>query len=196
MVFQATLETPLFSPSSLAMELSDISDFKEVSDWWYILFAILFIDLVVILLVRHYPEFFGKTINVWYDKFGLNAVLADVLIIAVGFAIARYVYTYFLKNLIGWSPLYFTSLLVIVQMIHDFIFYVGVILPIPRGLNDMMDVFKDYSKAGGKIILADSAMMIGSALIAMLLKSQPEHITASFALLTSYALPYSLYTNA
>lgn len=122
-------------------------------------------------------------------------MLADVLIIAVGFAIARYVYTAFLKNIIGWSPLYFTTLLVVIQMIHDMLFYVGVILPIPRGLNDMMDVFKDYSKAGGKIIVADALMMIGSAVIAMILKSQPEHITASFALLTSYALPYSLYTN-
>lgn len=178
------------------MQLSDISDFKETSDWWYILFAILFIDLVVILLGRHFPGIFGKQLNIWYDKFGLNAVIADVLIIAIGFLIARYAYTFFFASAIGWSPLYFTSLLVVVQMIHDVLFYIGVILPIPRGLNAMMDVFKDYSKGGGVIIFSDAMMMIGSALIAMILKSQPDHILASFGLLTAYAVPYALYTDS
>jgi hypothetical protein len=175
---------------------SDISDFRETSDWWFILFAILFIDLVVILLGRHFPGIFGKQLNIWYDKFGLSAVIADVLIIAVGFAIARYVYTFFFAGSIGWSPLYFTTLLVLVQVLHDVLFYVGVILPIPRGLNAMMDVFKDYSKGGAVIIFSDAMMMVGSALVAMWLKSQPDHILASFGLLTAYAVPYALYTDS
>lgn len=176
---------------------SDISDFRETSDWWFILFAILFIDLIVILLGRYFPETFGKELNIWYNKFGLSAVIADVLIIAVGFAIARYIYSMFFADSLGWSPLYFITLLALIQVFHDLLFYVGVIVPIPRGTNEMMDVFKDYASVEGrgpKIVLADTFMMIGASLVAMWLKSQPDHILASFGLLTAYAIPYSIYT--
>jgi hypothetical protein len=176
--------------------LSDISEVDEVSDWWFILLGILIIDVIVILLARHFPEFLGKNLNIWYDKFGLEAVMADVLIIAIGFAIARYIYTWYVKPKIGWNPLWFVGLLLLIQLIHDILFYVGVILPIPRGMNEMMDVFKDYSKAGGKILAGDAAMMVGSAILAMLLKSAPPHLAASTGLLTAYVLPYSLYTRA
>lgn len=175
--------------------LSDISDFNNVSDWWFILLGILIIDVVVILLARHFPAFLGKNLNIWYDRFDLNAVLADVLIIAVGFAIARYVYTWFFAPTIGWNPLWFVGILVLIQLVHDILFYLGVILPIPRGLNEMMDVFKDYSEAGAKILAGDAGMMIGSAIVAMWLKSAPPHVTASVGLLTAYTLPYSLYTK-
>jgi hypothetical protein len=175
--------------------LSDISDVSEVSDWWFILLGILIVDVIVILLSRHLPEIFGKSLNIWYDKFGLNAVLADVLIIAIGFAITRYIYTWYVKPQIGWNPLWFVGLLLVVQLIHDILFYVGVILPIPRGMNAMMDVFKDYSNAGAKILAADAGMMVGSALFAMWLKAAPPDVTATVGLLTTYTLPYSLYTK-
>jgi hypothetical protein len=187
-------QTQLFSLSTLGM-LSDISVVGEVSDWWFILLGILLVDVIVILLARHFPQVLGKNLNIWYDKFGLEAVLADVLIIAIGFAIARYVYTWFLAPSIGWNPLWFVGLLLVIQLIHDVLFYVGVILPIPRGLNEMMDVFKDYSKAGAKILAGDAAMMVGSAILAMWLKSAPPDVTASIGLLTVYTLPYSLYTK-
>lgn len=175
--------------------LSDISVVSEVSDWWFILLGILIIDVIVILLARHFPAVLGRNLNIWYDRFGLEAVIADVLIIAVGFAIARYLYTKFFAPYMDWNPLYFIGLLLVVQLIHDILFYVGVILPIPRGLNEMMDVFKDYSKAGGKILAGDAAMMVGSAILAMLLKSSPPDVAVSVGLLTVYALPYTLYTK-
>lgn len=175
--------------------LSDISNFNEVSDWWFILLGILAIDVIVILLARHFPNLLGKNLNIWYDKFGLNAVLADVLIIAIGFAIARYIYTTFFAPVMDWNPLYFVGLLLVIQLLHDILFYVGVILPIPRGLNDMMDVFKDYSKAGAKILGGDALMMVGSAIIAMALKSMTPGQSSSIGLLIAYILPYSLYTE-
>jgi hypothetical protein len=180
------------------MRFPDISQISAVSDWWYILLAILIVDVVVILLVRHFPGFFGKQINIWYDRFGLNAVLADVLIIAIGFAIAKYVYTWYIRPAVGgWSPLWFIAALVGIQLVHDMLFYLGVILPIPRGLNEMMDVFKDYAASGGaKILGADAGMMAGSAVLAMLLKAAPSHIVVGAGLLTAYTLPYSLYTRA
>lgn len=175
--------------------LSDISQPDESSDWWFILFGILFVDVVIILAARHYPKIFGKNLNIWYDNFGLSAVLADVLIIAIGFWIARRIYTSFFKAYLDWSPLHFIGLLVAVQLIHDILFYVLVIKPFPRGLNEMMDVFQDYSTGGAKILAGDAGLMIGSAIVAMWLKGLSPEAFAAFAIGTAYVLPYSLFTN-
>jgi hypothetical protein len=174
----------------------DIGNYMTTSDLLYILVAVLFVDVFVIFLVRFAPDIFGQSINRWYDLFGLNAVIADVLIIVIGFVIARYIYTLWVKPKYGegkWSPLQFTGVAVAVQFIHDLAFYFGIITQVPRGQNMMIDVFKDYSEGGAKILFADGAMMVGSSLLAMGLKSQPVHIVAAFSLVVSYILPYLLY---
>ncbi len=178
---------------------ADISNYRNVSDLLYIVIAVLAIEVIVLFAVRYLPEVFGQHLNRWYDLFGLNAVIADVMIIVVGFLIARYLYTLWVRRKFAggqWSPLKFTGTLVGVQLIHDLLFYYGVIQQIPRGHNIMMDVFKDYAASGGaKILAGDAAMMIGSAGLAMLLKGQPLHIVASVGSLLVYAVPYILYTK-
>ena len=74
------------------IELPDISNFRDTSDLFYIFFAILTIDVIVLFLTRYY-KVGGKFLNEWYDQFNLLAVLADVMIIFIGFLIARYIYT-------------------------------------------------------------------------------------------------------
>ena len=177
----------------------DIGNYAQVSDLLYIGIAVLFVEVVVIFMVRFLPDIFGQSLNRWYDLFSLNAVIADVLIIVLGFVIARYIYTLVIKPKYGkgkWSPLMFTGVTVVTQLLHDLGFYYGVIQQVPQGQNMMMDVFKDYAAAGGaKILFGDSVMMIFSSLIAMLLKSQPTHVVASFGLLITYAIPYILFTK-
>jgi len=187
-------------PRLLPDKPADIGDYQRVSDLVYIFVAVLLVDVLVIFACRYAPEIFGSVVNKWYDLFGLNAVIADVMIIMIGFMVARHVWGLWFKNKYSagkWSPMKFTGLVVAVQLIHDLLFYYGVILPIPRGHNAMMDVFKDYAASGGwKILGADAAMMVGSAGLAMLFKSLPGHMVASVFALTSYALPYILYTKA
>ena len=177
----------------------DISNYNNTSDLWYILIAVLAIDVLVIFMVRFFPEVFGASINRWYDMFGLNAVIADVGIIVIGFIIARYVYTKWIKAKFAegkWNPLIFTATAVGVQLIHDVAFYFGVIQQVPRGQNMMMDVFKDYATSGGaKILLADALMMVGSSMLAITLKTAGGFSVTSFATLVAYALPYILYTK-
>jgi hypothetical protein len=173
----------------------DISNYKNTYDLVLLFFAILTVDVIVLFLTRYFPNILGENLNSWYDKFGLNAVLADVLIILIGFMIARYVYTLYFKQSFGWNPILFVGLVVFVQVVHDLLFYFGVIQPLPVGHNQMMDVFKKYSKGGAKIILGDAGLMIASALVAFFYKSQPSHIFGSLSVLVSYALPYILYTK-
>ena len=68
---------------------NDISSFKNVSDLFPILVGVLVIEVAVLFLVRYFPEVFGSFVNRWYDLFGINAVLCDVLIIFIGFLLAR-----------------------------------------------------------------------------------------------------------
>lgn len=178
------------------MKVPDISDYKNNKDLIILAIAILAVDVTVLFLARYYPEFFAKDLNDWYDKFHLNAVISDVAIILIGFVIARYVYTEYIGPKYGWNPLFFLGLLVIIQAIHDIFFYVAVIKPIPEKHNAMIDVFKGYAKNGGAlVIVGDALLMLGSAAAAFALKSQPDHIISSFAILVAYTLPYILYTK-
>lgn len=162
----------------------------------YIFVAVLVVDLIVIFLIRYYPDTYGKPINDWYNQFGLNAVISDVLIIVLGLLLTQYIYTATLRPVMGWNIFAFMALAVIIQAIHDILFYFFVIVPIPKGHNGMIDVFKAYAESGKhKVVLADSAMMISSVLIASVLKDQPVHVTTFIGILAGYAVPYILTTR-
>ena len=174
---------------------ANVGNFLANEDWWFYLPAILFVDTVVIFLVRFFPQTFGIPINVWYDEFGLAAVLSDVSIIAIGIAITRYVYSYFFMEKEGWSIWYFIALAVVIQLVHDMAFAYGVVEKVPQGHNSLIDVFKAYVKGGPKSLLADAGMVAGSIGLASLMKNQDYHYTTSGFLITAYALSYILYTN-
>lgn len=172
---------------------------KDLSNYKYfpqILVSVLIVDLIVIFLVRFFPNFWGSTINIWYDKFGLGAVIADVLIIVLGVMIAQYIYKNYIQSDKEFNPYIFGALVVAVQVIHDLFFYFGVILPIPKGHNEMIDVFKTYSDKGGlKVVAADSAMMLGSVAIASYLAAAPKEATLFSGVLAAYAVPFILTTQ-
>jgi uncharacterized membrane protein YjgN (DUF898 family) len=57
----------------------------------------------------------------------------------------------------------------------------------------MIDVMKDYAnECGAKILAADSLMVIGTSVFAMLLKGSSPHVVASLAILSTYMIPYIL----
>lgn len=177
------------------IELPNISNYTVESDLFYIFIGILTVDVVVLFLARFY-KIGGKYLNEWYDNFHILAVLSDVFIILIGFLIARYIYTNFFFDRFGWNAVYFILLLVAVQAIHDVLFYVGVIRTIPKGANDMMDTFKRYADdLGAQIIGGDALLMISSAILAMLYKLAPPHLTYSLASVVLYMLPYAIYTK-
>jgi hypothetical protein len=174
---------------------ANIGNYRATEDWWFLLPAILLVDLIVMFLVRFLPETFGKPVNVWYDQFGLAAVMSDVGIIAIGLAIARYAYSNLFMAQEGWSIWYFIALAVFIQLVHDVAFKYLVIDKIPAGHNDMIDVFKAYVVGGAKILAADAAMVVGSIGIGAFLKAHDFHYTVSTFLVSAYALSYILFTN-
>ena len=168
---------------------------SNTNDWFYIIPAVLLVDLVVICLAKYpgkNPFFKIDTLDKWYNSFGIFAIGSDVLSILIGIMVTRYIYT----GLGLTNPFYFIAILLLFQLFHDFVFYFLVIRPMPEGHNKMIDVFKEYGDENGvKILGADALMMIFSVLTASLLKYLPDHVTVSTTFLTLYSLCYIVFTR-
>jgi hypothetical protein len=60
----------------------------------------------------------------------------------------------------------------------------------------MIDVFKDYAdENGGRILVADALILLGTLFFAMVLKSLPTHFTFFAGILSLYTLCFILYTS-
>jgi hypothetical protein len=176
------------------MNISDISNYKNVSDIPLFLLGILIIDVFVLFLVRYFGVG-GRSLNKWYDKYGLMAVIADIFIILIGFMIAQYIYTIFIKPKYGWNIYLFLILLVFIQVIHDILLYLLIILPFRKGHNGIIDIYKEYANENSyKVIVGDACLMLGSAFVILGLKKLPKHIIAAIAIITIYIMPYILTT--
>ena len=167
----------------------NIADFNNISDYLPLFNAVLITDLFVILLLNM-RVIKSQVLRQWYSQYNLSAVIADVLIILIGLIITRAIYYYVFET---FSILKFVILAVIVQIVHDILFYVF-FTNIPRGVNKMLDTFKDYAKdVSYKAILADSGMMIMSCLIGSYLANKNTNTNIIVLISFVYLLPYLLY---
>jgi len=156
--------------------------------WLSLLTAVAWVDFVVIVLSKIVP--LTQSLKLWYSTFGVSAVAADILIIVLGVALAQLLF----PGISGWS-LVVTA--VVIQLLHDVLFYVGVIRQVPDGQNKMIDMFKRYSAEGSwKILLADAAMVASSVLLMEFLDDHLTDDQVGFAgVLGVYSLLYILYTQ-
>ena len=172
------------------MYFKDISNFKDTSDYLAILNGSLIADVIIILMV-FFGFFKSKFLKNWYLKFNFFAVVADVLILVIGAIITRYFYPKLFKE---WSIVKYTGLFVVIQVIHDILFYLFFEKVVPRGSNVVFDMFKDYAKeVGGGAILGDSFMVVMTALLSSLLASQSKNTNIIILVLATYVLPYIMY---
>jgi hypothetical protein len=176
--------------------ITNITDYKNNRDWFFILVAALVVEFVVIVFTRYAgtrPFFSVTALNHWYNKFGVLALGSDVFSVLIGVMGARYIYT--LAGLQG--SLYFLLVLVAFQLAHDIFFYEAIIKPIPVGHNQMIDVFKNYAKENGaKILVSDALIVLATATGGSFLKSLPDHYTVATGFVTLYSLCYILYTKS
>ena len=166
--------------------LENISDFKNYNDMVPIFLAVTIVDFIVILIAK-YTGFFRKQINVWYDKLGMTAVLLDIFIIVIGLLITRWIFT---KYNIEFTPIKFIIVALLVQIVHDISLY-KLFIENHTGGNLVLDIYKSYAiENGTDIILADSAMVIGSCILAMYLKGFETHFNIYGLILVIYLIPY------
>lgn len=156
--------------------------------WTALLAATAWVDFIVIVLSKIFP--LTKSLATWYADFGVVAIGTDILIIVLGIALAMFLFP-------GYSGLSLIGVAVGIQLLHDVLFYVGVIQAVPFGQNRIIDLFKRYAAEGSwKILVADAAMVAGSV---YLMETFDAWLTDDQVLWTGllalYSLLYILYTK-
>jgi len=145
------------------------------------------VDFVTIVLSKFFN--LGKSLDKWYAKFGMTAVLSDCLIIVLGIQLALLI-----EPKAGWFHLLVIALAI--QIFHDIWFYFAIVVPIPKGHNQIIDLFKEYADENSwKIIVADSLMVGSTVVLAELLSYYHESVVSFVGLLATYALTYIIYTR-
>ena len=170
----------------------DISSYGNTSDYIAILNAAFIVDLLYIVLLYTTNLIPSNELKRWYETYRIGAVIADVLILVIGVIIARALYSVFFTQ---WSLWKFLSLALIIQVIHDILFYYMFMIA-PKGYNVMLDHFKSYAKeVSWKAILGDSSMMILTVILASHLASHSWNGNIITLIVLTYLMPYIVWTK-
>ena len=155
-----------------------------------IITANIYADLFIIFITFSKIYVKIKSLEGWYKKYRLSAMIADILIGVLYILLGRYlVYKSGLE--IGLTA--FAGICVFIQVIFDFLFYIFFTI-VPRGSNDMLDFFKGYSKeAGTGALLGDSVLVIMAVIISALLNQSSYDINIVFLIMSIYLTPYFIY---
>lgn len=172
--------------------MKDISQFNKLSDYVPILNGSIAADLIVLGIVYYTKYFNSSQLMKYYETYRLGAVIADVLILVIGLIIARFLYSYIFDS---WNIFYFTGLVVVIQVIHDVLFY-NFFKSVPRGVNKFLDIFKDYAKeVSAGAILGDSFMIIIATLLSSYFAGFNMNSNIILLVVLTYLIPYVLYTR-
>jgi uncharacterized protein YacL len=147
--------------------------------------AALVVEFWVIYVFKHLGT--GKTIKKWYDKFGALAVVSDVTSVMIGIMIANF----FVPGAKGVTLALYS---VVVQVIHDVLYYLLLVLQIPKGTNSVIDLMKEYGKelSWGPIV-ADAGIMVSTVGVYTFLEDRSSQTMLFVALLSLYAITYVVY---
>ena len=155
-----------------------------------IITANIYADLFIIFITFAKIYVNIKSLEGWYKKYRLSAMIADILIGVLYILLGRYV-VYKMGLKIGLTA--FTALCVAIQIFFDFLFFIFFTI-IPKGSNDMLDFFKVYSKeAGASALLGDSFLVILAVIISALLNQSSYDTNIVLLILSIYLAPYFIY---
>ena len=168
---------------------------ESQSSWLSFFTALCVIEAFMLINFRLFPNFWGSMINIWYDRFGLVAIMLDMLIVLIGFWITQKLYSYFFgtSKMSLWQ---FILLFLCIQIIHDLLFYFIILKNSPKGSNSIFDLINSYGKKHGLYtILGDSLMIVLSLLLAwVFLNNDVSFSTYIICILLSlYIIGYLLY---
>ena len=155
-----------------------------------IITANIYADLFIIFftftqLYYHIPSLEG-----WYKKYRLSAMIADIVIGILYILLGRYV-VYKMNLNVGLTA--FAALCVGIQLVFDLLFYV-LFTVIPKGSNNMLDYFKGYAKeVGTGALVGDSVLVIFAVVVSALLNAQNYDTNMVFLILSVYLTPFLIY---
>ena len=165
-------------------------DFENKFEYLPIITANIYADLFIIFATFTRVYYKILTLEDWYKKYRLSAMIADILIGVLYILLGRYL-VYTLKLNVGLTA--FALLCVVIQVIFDFLFYLLFTL-VPLGRNNMLDFFKGYAKeVGVNALFGDSVLVILAVVISGLLNARSFDTNIVFLILSIYLTPYFIY---
>lgn len=165
-------------------------NFENKFEYLPIITANIYADLFIIFATFTRVYYKILTLEDWYKKYRLFAMIADILIGVLYILLARYL-VYTLKLNVGLTL--FAFLCVVIQVIFDFLFYLFFTLA-PLGSNNMLDFFKGYAKeVGVNALFGDSVLVILAVIISGLLNARSFDTNIVFLILSIYLTPYFIY---
>ena len=165
-------------------------NFENKFEYLPIITANIYADLFIIFATFSRVYYKILTLEDWYKKYRLSAMIADILIGVLYILLGRYL-VYTLKLNVGLTA--FALLCVIIQVIFDFLFYLLFTL-VPLGTNNMLDFFKGYAKeVGVNALFGDSVLVILAVVISALLNARSFDTNIVFLILSIYLTPYFIY---
>ena len=171
-------------------DLKPTINYNNKFEYVPILTANIYADLFIIFasFAKIYVNI--KSLDGWYKKYRLSAMIADILIGVLYILLGRYlVYKSGIK--VGLTA--FAGICVFIQIIFDFLFYIFFTI-VPKGSNNMLDHFKVYSKEiGANALLGDSFLVIMAVIISALLNQTNYDTNIVFLIISVYLTPYFIY---
>jgi len=172
------------------MGVKPTSNFMNDSELLPIVTANLWVDLVIIFIAMSGLIYTGKTLKLWYKKYRLSAIIADMFSIIVGMILLRYIVY---KLNIKVNLFTFILLGIGLCIIHDILFYL-LFKNIPKGSNHMLDFFKDYAKdLGATAIIGDVILVINAIILSALLNTKSKKMNIISLFIGIYLIPYIIY---
>ena len=172
------------------MGIKPTSNFMNDSELLPIVTANLWVDLVIIFIAMSGLIYTGKTLKLWYKKYRLSAIIADMFSIILGMILLRYIVY---KLNIKVNLFTFILLGIGLCIIHDILFYL-LFKNIPKGSNHMLDFFKDYAKdLGSTAIIGDVILVINAIILSALLNTKSKKMNIITLFIGIYLIPYIIY---
>lgn len=155
-----------------------------------ILTANIYADLFIIFLTFTRLYYKSLTLEGWYKKYRLSAMISDILIGVLYMLMGRYI-VYATNLKVGLTA--FAALCVAIQVFFDYLFYLFFTI-MPLGSNHMLDFFKGYAKEVGiNALFGDSVLVIFAVIISALLNTKSYDTNIVFLILSIYLTPYFIY---
>lgn len=170
--------------------LKPTTNYLDKFEYVPIITANIYADLLIIFftftqLYYHIPSLEG-----WYKKYRLSAMIADIVIGILYILLGRYIVHKMNLN-VGLTA--FAALCVGIQLVFDLLFYV-LFTVIPKGSNHILDYFKLYAKeVGTGALVGDSALVIFGVVVSALLNTQKYDTNMVFLILSVYLAPFLIY---
>ena len=165
-------------------------DYNNKFEYIPIITANIYADLFIIFITFSKIYVKIKSLEGWYKKYRLSAMIADILIGVLYILLGRYLVY---KSGLNIGLTAFAGICVFIQIIFDFLFYIFFTI-VPKGSNDMLDFFKGYSKeAGTGALLGDSVLVIMAVIISALLNQTSYDTNIVFLIMSIYLTPYFIY---